>query len=50
MTHKFGSFHPGGCHMLFADGAVQFVDTNLDINIHRLLGQRNDGDANGRLP
>ena len=49
-VHKFGSFHPGGCHMLFADGAVQFVDTNLDINIHRLLGQRNDGDANGLLP
>jgi|LakMenEpi03Aug12_release.lakeMendotaPanAssembly.Ray.scaffolds.fasta_scaffold416951_2 prepilin-type N-terminal cleavage/methylation domain-containing protein/prepilin-type processing-associated H-X9-DG protein len=49
-VHKFGSFHPGGCHMLFADGAVQFVDTNLDITVHRLLGRRNDGDTSGRLP
>ncbi|MFM9197585.1 MAG: DUF1559 domain-containing protein [Planctomycetia bacterium] len=49
-SRKFGSFHPNGCHMMFADGAVQFLETNLDITVHRLLGRRSDGDVNGRLP
>jgi hypothetical protein len=28
-----GSYHPGGCHALNADGSVQFVDQNIDFEI-----------------
>jgi len=26
------SFHPGGCHMLFGDGAVAFISENIDVD------------------
>jgi prepilin-type processing-associated H-X9-DG protein len=39
----FGSFHPGGCNMAFADGSVQFMLTTLNVNIHRSLATIADG-------
>ncbi|QDU64149.1 hypothetical protein Pan216_50380 [Planctomycetes bacterium Pan216] len=38
----FGSRHPGGCHALMADGSVQFLSQDMDVNIHRSLGARDD--------
>ena len=45
MTKTFGSAHPGGCNMAFADGSVQFVTQMIDINLYRRLGSRADGTA-----
>jgi len=39
----FGSFHPGGCNMLFADGSVHFMPNSTDLNLHRSLGTIADG-------
>jgi prepilin-type N-terminal cleavage/methylation domain-containing protein/prepilin-type processing-associated H-X9-DG protein len=47
MTRTFGSYHPGGCHMAFADGSVQFVTQSIDITLYRRLGSRADGNAGG---
>jgi prepilin-type processing-associated H-X9-DG protein/prepilin-type N-terminal cleavage/methylation domain-containing protein len=46
----FGSFHPGGCNMLFADGSVHFMPTSTDLNIHRALGTIADGLPIGGAP
>ena len=38
----FGSQHPGGTHFLFCDGAVQFIDNDIDQAV--FLGRaRRDG-------
>ena len=39
----FGSYHPGGCNIAFADGSIQFVAQTIDINLYRRLGSRADG-------
>jgi prepilin-type N-terminal cleavage/methylation domain-containing protein len=39
----FGSKHTGGCHFVLADGSVNFVSENIDINVYRQRGIRNDG-------
>jgi len=46
----FGSYHPGGCNIGFADGSVQFVSQTIDINLYRRLGSRADGNAGGYNP
>jgi prepilin-type processing-associated H-X9-DG protein/prepilin-type N-terminal cleavage/methylation domain-containing protein len=46
----FGSFHPGGCNMLFADGSVHFMPNSTDINLHRSLGTIADGLPVGSAP
>jgi prepilin-type N-terminal cleavage/methylation domain-containing protein/prepilin-type processing-associated H-X9-DG protein len=46
----FGSFHPGGCNMLFADGGVRFLPTSTDLNVHRALGAIADGLPLGGAP
>jgi len=38
----FSSMHPGGCHMLMADGSGHFIGDSIDLNIHRSLGARDD--------
>jgi prepilin-type N-terminal cleavage/methylation domain-containing protein len=38
----FSSFHPGGCHLAFGDGAVRFVVNQTDITLLRSLGCRAD--------
>jgi prepilin-type N-terminal cleavage/methylation domain-containing protein/prepilin-type processing-associated H-X9-DG protein len=39
----FGSRHVGGCHMLLADGSVQFMSQNMDLATYRTMGSRGDG-------
>ncbi len=41
------SSHGAGCHMLFADGAVRFVNSTINLTVHRQLGSRSDGATNG---
>jgi prepilin-type N-terminal cleavage/methylation domain-containing protein/prepilin-type processing-associated H-X9-DG protein len=41
-TCRFGSTHPGGFHMVYCDGSVQFVDYNIDPAVHRRAGSRHD--------
>jgi prepilin-type N-terminal cleavage/methylation domain-containing protein/prepilin-type processing-associated H-X9-DG protein len=43
MGRTFGSLHPGGCGMCFADGSVRFMDDLTALEIHRQLGTRADG-------
>jgi prepilin-type processing-associated H-X9-DG protein len=41
----FGSWHSGGAHFLFADGAVKFLKQDIDISpggIYERLGARSD--------
>ena len=38
-----GSAHPGGAHVLLADGAVAFLDDNIDFVTFNYLGNRRDG-------
>ena len=40
---KFGSAHPGGLNMAFADGSVRTVNYEVDHELHRWLAARNDG-------
>ncbi len=40
---RFGSSHPGGLNALFADGAVHILSYNIDADLFRYLGIRNDG-------
>jgi hypothetical protein len=39
----FGSAHAGGFHMALGDGSVRFVRFDVDPDIHRRLGSRDDG-------
>jgi hypothetical protein len=39
----YSSWHTGGAHMGFADGAIDFLSENLDLRTYRLLGPRADG-------
>ena len=42
MTRTFGSFHVGGCHFGMADGSVQFISQNINLNNYLALGVKND--------
>ncbi|GIX05185.1 MAG: Ta11 non-LTR retroelement [Planctomycetaceae bacterium] len=39
------SFHTGGAHLLFGDGAVRFVSDNVDLLLHRALHSRHGGET-----
>ncbi len=43
VSRIFGSKHAGGCHFGLADGSIQFVSENIDINIYRQSAVRDDG-------
>jgi prepilin-type processing-associated H-X9-DG protein len=40
----FGSYHPGGVNIGFADGSARFVSETLDKDVLRRLGNRADGE------
>ncbi|MCA9230591.1 MAG: DUF1559 domain-containing protein [Planctomycetales bacterium] len=42
---KFGSAHPGGFHMVFADGSVHSIAYDIDYLTHRALAVRSDGEV-----
>ncbi len=45
---KFGSAHPGGFNMAFADGSVQWVAFDIDPLTHRWQANRSDGQVINR--
>lgn len=45
LSRRFGSAHPGGCHFVMCDGSVRQVSYSVDAEVHRLLGNRHDGQA-----
>ena len=46
----FGSFHPGGCHVMMGDASVHFANENMDLLTFQELGARNDGEPLGGAP
>lgn len=39
----FGSAHPLGCHFVFCDGSIKYISYQIDGEVHRRLGNRQDG-------
>ncbi|MEM8945045.1 MAG: DUF1559 domain-containing protein [Planctomycetota bacterium] len=39
---RFGSAHPGGCHMAMCDGSVRFTSYDIEDRTHYYLGHRAD--------
>lgn len=44
----FSSFHPGGVQFVFGDGSVHFISETINVNTHRDLGRRADGNVLGQ--
>jgi prepilin-type N-terminal cleavage/methylation domain-containing protein/prepilin-type processing-associated H-X9-DG protein len=42
-NNEWFSFHPGGAHVVFADGHVDFVSDNTSLRVVFLMGIRDDG-------
>lgn len=40
---RFGSAHPSGCQFVFCDGSVKQISYSIDAEVHRRLGNRQDG-------
>ena len=45
-NHPIQSAHPGGAQVLMADGSVQFLEDETDLQILYDLANRNDGHVN----
>jgi prepilin-type N-terminal cleavage/methylation domain-containing protein len=41
----FGSAHAAGCYMAFCDGSVRLISYQIDEDVHRRLGNRQDGQS-----
>ncbi|MEO1526101.1 MAG: DUF1559 domain-containing protein [Planctomycetota bacterium] len=39
---NFSSYHAGGANFAFADGSVQFLSEQIDMEVYQRLAQRND--------
>ncbi len=48
-VYRFGSQHPGGANMSLCDGSVTTISFDVDWQVHRDLGNRQDGNS-VRLP
>jgi prepilin-type processing-associated H-X9-DG protein len=48
-TSGFGSMHGGGSHFLMGDGAVRFINQNIDMNTYRQLSRVADGAVVGEF-
>ncbi|QDU63283.1 Fimbrial protein precursor [Planctomycetes bacterium Pan216] len=48
-SRVFGSYHPGGCFFLMADGSTHFVNESIDRLVYHQLAIRNDGQPLGGL-
>lgn len=46
---SFGSYHPGGAHLCFADASIHFVSESIDRAVYRALGSRNGGEVPGKF-
>ena len=40
----FGGPHPGGCQFAMCDGSVTIIGFDIDLDVHRRLGHRADGE------
>lgn len=52
-TNPYGtpfSFHPGGLHVAFGDGAVQFINETIASNVWQALARKADGTATKYQP
>ncbi|MEZ6097918.1 MAG: DUF1559 domain-containing protein [Pirellulaceae bacterium] len=47
---SFGGPHPGGVIMAFCDGSLQSIAFDVDVNVHRYYGDRDDGKVEGQQP
>ena len=45
----FGSYHPGGVLVAFADGSTRFINKNIEPKTLHLLGHRADGEILGEF-
>ncbi len=44
----FGSYHPGGCYFLIADGRLRLISESIDKKVYQQLANRADG--GGQVP
>ena len=45
LYQNWGSAHPAGFHMMFADGSVRMINFDIDLDTHRALGTRAGGEV-----
>ncbi|MBN2295922.1 MAG: DUF1559 domain-containing protein [Pirellulales bacterium] len=45
--NRFASEHPGGCHMLMADGSGHFLREDMSLDVYRDMADRSDGSPIG---
>lgn len=45
----YSSWHTGGAHMGFADGAITFINQNIDLRTYRFMGPRADNQVLGEF-
>ena len=41
----FGSFHPGGCQFVKADGSASFLSETMDFGVYQALGSKDGGES-----